>query len=193
VIHAYLNGILFTDWWFILLFLVVVFVVVDFAPDFALRPYISGKHVHAGAMLFAYIFGIAVFGFVGLFLGPMILIIATNFMKIVLPELRSQSRGVQNSVTEVWPWLVQMGQARGGMYSYEWLENLVGCDIHNADRIIPEFQQLEVGDGIRLHPKVSIPTAAIEPCRALVLHVILVMDRKMLFGIKQRAEAAAER
>jgi hypothetical protein len=47
------------------------------------------------------------------------------------------------SATEVWPWLVQMGQGRDGMYSYEWLENLVGCDIHNADRIIPEFQHLE--------------------------------------------------
>lgn len=66
---------------------------------------------------------------------------------------------------------MQMGQDRGGLYSYEWLENLVGCDIHNADRIIPEFQHLEVGDGIRLYPKVSFPIAAIEPCRALVLHV----------------------
>jgi len=99
-IQAYLNGILFTDWWFILLFLVVVFVVVDFAPDIALRPYISGKHVHGGAMLLAYIFGIVVFGFVGLFLGPMILIIATNFMKIVLPELRGQSRGLQKRILE---------------------------------------------------------------------------------------------
>ena len=78
---------------------------------------------------------------------------------------------IRASAVEVWPWLVQMGQGRGGMYSYEWLENLVGCDIHNADRIIPEFQHLEVGDGIRLHPNVSIPIAAIEPCRVLVLHV----------------------
>jgi len=78
---------------------------------------------------------------------------------------------IRASAAEVWPWLMQMGQGRGGMYSYEWLENLVGCDIHNADRIIPAFQHLEVEDGIRLHPKVSIPIAAIEPCRALVLHV----------------------
>ncbi len=97
-IQAYLNGILFTAWWFLLLFLVVVFVVVDFAPDIVLRPYISGKHVHGGAMLLAYIFGIVVFGFLGLFLGPMILIIATNFMKIVLPELRGQSRGLQKRI-----------------------------------------------------------------------------------------------
>ena len=78
---------------------------------------------------------------------------------------------IRASAAEVWPWLMQMGQGRGGMYSYEWLENLVGCDLHNADRIIPAFQHLEVGDGIRFHPKVSIPIAAIEPCRALVLNV----------------------
>jgi predicted PurR-regulated permease PerM len=88
VIRAYLNGILSIAWWFLLLYLVVVFVVVDFTPDILLRPHISGKQVHSGAMLLVYIFGIVVFGFLGLFLGPMILIIATNFIKIVLPELR---------------------------------------------------------------------------------------------------------
>jgi hypothetical protein len=39
---------------------------------------------------------------------------------------------IRASAAEVWPWLVQMGQGRGGMYSYEWLEKLVGCDIHYA-------------------------------------------------------------
>lgn len=38
------------------------------------------------------------------------------------------------------PGLVQIGQGRGGLYSYERLENLGGCDMHNADRIIPEYQ-----------------------------------------------------
>jgi hypothetical protein len=70
-----------------------------------------------------------------------------------------------------WPWLVQIGQGRGGFYSYEFLENLVGCDIHNADRIIPELQNLKVGDGILLHPKAPpLPVALIEPLRELVLH-----------------------
>lgn len=54
---------------------------------------------------------------------------------------------------EVWPWLIQMGQGRGGLYSYEGLENLFGCDIHNVDDILPEFQQLETGDTIRLGPE----------------------------------------
>jgi hypothetical protein len=46
----------------------------------------------------------------------------------------------------VWPWVVQIGQERGGFYSYTFLENLVGCDMHNAERIIPEWQQRAVGD-----------------------------------------------
>lgn len=49
----------------------------------------------------------------------------------------------------VWPWLVQMGQDRGGFYSYSWLERLVGDDIHNADRIVPEWQDRYVGDRVR--------------------------------------------
>lgn len=52
----------------------------------------------------------------------------------------------------VWPWLVQMGRGRGGLYSFDGLENLVGCDIHSADQVLPELQQLEVGDLIRLGP-----------------------------------------
>jgi hypothetical protein len=52
----------------------------------------------------------------------------------------------------VWPWLVQMGQGRGGLYSFDGLENLVGCDIHSADRVMPDCQQLVVGDLIRLGP-----------------------------------------
>jgi hypothetical protein len=71
----------------------------------------------------------------------------------------------------VWPWLLQIGQGRGGLYSYDWLENLAGCDIHTADRIIPEFQQLQVGDKVRLGPDgyPFFAVAAIEPGRALVL------------------------
>jgi hypothetical protein len=53
----------------------------------------------------------------------------------------------------VWPWLVQMGQDRGGLYSYQTLENLVGLDYHNADRIHPECQRLAPGDVMRLAPK----------------------------------------
>src|SRR3954470_18626931 len=50
----------------------------------------------------------------------------------------------------VWQWLVQVGQDRAGFYSYTWLENLIGANIHNANEIHPERQQLAVGDGWRL-------------------------------------------
>lgn len=59
----------------------------------------------------------------------------------------------------VWPWLVQMGQDRAGLYSYDWLENLVGLDFHNADDLVPEWQQLDVGDQIRAAPASSGPDA----------------------------------
>src|SRR5689334_8185545 len=59
---------------------------------------------------------------------------------------------IQAPPAEIWPWLVQMGQGRGGLYSYDWLENAIGCDIHSTDRIIPEYQHLELGDTIRLTP-----------------------------------------
>lgn len=60
---------------------------------------------------------------------------------------------IRATAEEVWPFLVQIGQGRGGFYSYDWLENLFGCDIHNVDHVVSEFQHLEVDDGIKLHPK----------------------------------------
>ena len=47
---------------------------------------------------------------------------------------------IQAPVEQVWPWLAQMGQGRGGLYSYDRLENLAGCKIHSVDHILPELQ-----------------------------------------------------
>jgi hypothetical protein len=69
----------------------------------------------------------------------------------------------------VWPWIAQMGQERGGFYSYAFVENLAGCDMRNADRIVPEWQSIAVGDGVKLHPDVSLTVARVDPGRALVL------------------------
>jgi hypothetical protein len=69
----------------------------------------------------------------------------------------------------VWPWIAQLGQGRGGFYTYDFLENLVGCDIHSADRIVPEWQHVALGDEVRLHPEIGLRIAALEPGRALVL------------------------
>jgi hypothetical protein len=133
----------------------------------------------------------------------------------------------------IWPWLVQVGQDRGGFYSYTWLENLLGADIHNADTLHGEWQQLAVGDAWRLAPPAylggigkaaAVPVVISEPPRTLVLemfgaHVIepidahssrlivrgqagaadllsamivdplvFTMERRMLLGLKARAE-----
>jgi hypothetical protein len=69
----------------------------------------------------------------------------------------------------VWPWLAQLGQGRGGLYSYDYLENLIGCDIHSADRIVPAWQHVEVGDEIRLAPKAALVVAEANLGQALVL------------------------
>jgi len=70
---------------------------------------------------------------------------------------------------QVWPWIAQLGQGRGGFYSYDALENLVGCDIHSADRVVPEWQDLKVGDQVKLAPEVGVGVTVVEPGRALVL------------------------
>src|SRR5919106_2668598 len=77
----------------------------------------------------------------------------------------------------VWNWLGQIGQDRGGMYSYEWLENLFGLDIHNADQIREEWQQLSLGDAVRVVPRgklgmrdgYAFRVALVDPPHALVL------------------------
>ena len=59
--------------------------------------------------------------------------------------------GISAPARDVWPWLAQMGpEPRGGAYTYDWIENLLGLDMHSADRVLPEFQDPQVGDTIRL-------------------------------------------
>lgn len=71
---------------------------------------------------------------------------------------------------KVWPWIAQIGQGRAGFYSYTWLENLIGCQIVNADRIHPEWQDPKPGDVVRMHPKAPpIPVSFVHPGYALVL------------------------
>ncbi|MGZ4809118.1 MAG: hypothetical protein ACXV7D_07285 [Thermoanaerobaculia bacterium] len=141
---------------------------------------------------------------------------------------------IHASVEDVWQWLVQIGQDRAGFYSYDGLERLVLADIHNADRIVPAWQQLEAGDTIRLASRLVygdrplLRVLAVEPNHYLVLEhwgafvlrridasttrmifrthteerslsrqladflffdpLHFVMERKMMLGIKRRAE-----
>ena len=79
---------------------------------------------------------------------------------------------IQAPAAQVWPWLLQLGQGRGGLYSYDWLENLIGCDVHSTDRILPAFQTpLQVGDRVIRMARYAPcnPVALFEPQRALVL------------------------
>ena len=131
----------------------------------------------------------------------------------------------------VWPWLAQMGPApRGGAYTYDWIENLLGLDMHSADRVLPEFQRPQVGDELGYGPN-RMRLERVEPERVLAWRstdgnwvwtfvlreeegrtrlisrnrfrlptlaarlgmlpmepASLVMERKMLDGIRRRAE-----
>jgi len=53
---------------------------------------------------------------------------------------------------DVWVWIAQLGQDKGGFYSYTMLENVVGCEMRNADEVHPEWQGLHEGDVIKFHP-----------------------------------------
>ncbi len=147
---------------------------------------------------------------------------------------------VDATASSIWPWLVQMGPGRGGAYTYDWIENLFGLGMHSADTILPQYQDLQVGDaqrlgkrgpvlrvavleaerslvlrsddgnwiwafslvpeaaGARLISRNRIATPGVPlPVRLLNLLVMepgsLIMERKMLLGIKQRAEDLAGR
>ena len=90
---------------------------------------------------------------------------------LILPSDLAATRAitVRASIVQVWPWIAQLGQRRGGFYSYDFLENLVGCDIQSADRVVPEWQDIEVGGEVKLHREVPLQIAAVEPGRSLVL------------------------
>lgn len=77
---------------------------------------------------------------------------------------------IRSPVSDVWPWLVQMGYRRGGMYSYDWIDRLLGIlDRPSSKEIIPEFQHLEVGDAIPMGSGSGWPVRAIEPNHSLLL------------------------
>ena len=135
----------------------------------------------------------------------------------------------------IWPWLAQLGSGRGGAYSYDWIENLLGLNMHSAGEILPEYQDIKAGDELplgradavmrvevadppralavrsadqnwawifallpegdstRLISRNRIATKALSPASRLFYLLFmepgsLVMERKMLLGIRRRAE-----
>jgi hypothetical protein len=156
-------------------------------------------------------------------------------------ELLEDADGVATRAIEigappsaVWPWIAQMGPSpRGGAYTYDWIENLLGLGMHSADRVLPAFQHPEVGDTIgygsnhmrveRVEPervlawrsedgnwvwtfvlqegdgstrlisrnRFRLPTLATRLGMIPMEPASLLMERKMLLGIKERAERLA--
>jgi len=84
--------------WFVVVFVLVSFVVVDVVPDLGLRPYVSGRHIHTGAIMFAYILGPLLFGWYGLFLGPILLVLVVHFARVVVPALVAERHFAPYSV-----------------------------------------------------------------------------------------------
>jgi hypothetical protein len=153
------------------------------------------------------------------------------------PDLiATRAVGIDAPPSAIWPWLAQMGPRRGGLYTYDWIENLLGLGVHSVHEILPEFQDITVGYAEQLGSKGPVlRVAVVDPDASLVLrsddgnwvwafclfrdddgtrlisrnriatpnsshlgrvfyqYVMepgsLIMERKMLLGIKQRAEA----
>jgi hypothetical protein len=82
-------------------FALVSVVVVDTVPDLALRPWVSGGDLHLGTVMFAYIFGPLVFGWYGLFLGPLVLVLVAQAANVVLPELLHGERLTTATYTDL--------------------------------------------------------------------------------------------
>jgi hypothetical protein len=91
----------------------------------------------------------------------------------LIPEPRwSWTHGIEIEAPaeEVWPWIAQVGADRGGFYSYQWLENIAGSNLRNAETIHPEWQ-LKEGDPLVLHPEMpALPIVSLEPGRYFVAY-----------------------
>ncbi len=160
----------------------------------------------------------------------------------LLPQpdvLATRSVTIEAPASAIWPWLMQMGSGRGGVYTYDWIENLFGLDMHSINEIRPELQDRKVGDAERLaksgpvmrvialdfeqsmvlasddgtwvwafglYPiggdqtrlvsrnRIAAPGAPLllRAFQTLVMEPgSLLMERKMLLGIKERSEALA--
>ena len=73
---------------------------------------------------------------------------------------------VRAAPEDIWPWLVQIGYRRAGFYSYDWLDN---DRVPSAETILPQYQDLEVGDLIPMNEHSTIAVAVLEPASSLLL------------------------
>ena len=82
----------------------------------------------------------------------------------------------------VWPWIAQLGKDRGGFYSYELLENIIGLEIYNANSLLPDHQDPAVGDLIPFGPDMAYPLVICEPGKAMVIENCDDLDRKKTYN-----------
>lgn len=93
---------------------------------------------------------------------------------VLKPRLNStRAITIHAPPAEVWKWVIQIGQYRGGLYAREWLENLLGADRHNAQEVIPEFQNSQIGDYVLLYPNgPGYAIASMQAAQFLVLQTV---------------------
>ncbi|UWX54478.1 hypothetical protein NYZ99_16410 [Maribacter litopenaei] len=84
----------------------------------------------------------------------------------------------------VWPWIAQIGQGKGGFYTYEALENLVGLNIYNSDAVLSEFQNPQIGDKVGFAPKDALPIVICDHGRCMAIENALDMDTNKLYNPK---------
>ncbi|SDM95608.1 Predicted PurR-regulated permease PerM [Halogranum gelatinilyticum] len=73
--------------WFVAAFVLVSLVVVDTVPDIVLRPFVSGGTLHSGTLMLTYVLGSLLFGWYGIFLAPLLLVVTVEFVRVLLPQL----------------------------------------------------------------------------------------------------------
>jgi hypothetical protein len=89
-------------------------------------------------------------------------------------EFTTRAVTVNAGAESVWPWLVQMGNRRGGLYSYDWIDLLIGAlDQPSVDRVLPEYQNLQVGDRMPYAKGSTFVVRALDPARVLVIQLQL--------------------
>ena len=93
---------------------------------------------------------------------------------------------IETHCEQVWPWVVQIGQNKGGFYSYTFLENLIGCQMKNADRIVEAWQHLKVDDSVLVHPSAPpLQVLSLEKNNHLVLSQLSPLRWSWSFKLKE--------
>jgi len=93
------------------------------------------------------------------------------------PDLvATRAISIDATPSEVWPWLAQLGQNRGGFYTYDRLERLAGVEIRSVDTIVPDLRISSVGDDVNLAPGVALSVAELEEEQHLVLRGAVGLD-----------------